>query len=295
MKPSAFHYVRAIDPAEVCTHLSRGDSDAKVLAGGQSLVPMMKLRLIRPAILVDINEVRCLDYLRTDGDTLSIGALQRFHALEASPDFARYCPLGRSAMPCIGHEATRTRGTLCGSLAHADPAAEMPVIARCLDAELVAAGPNGTRTIAAADFFVSFFTTALEPDELLIEARLPCWRSGTGWAFYELSKRHAKFVLVAATLQRAVHGGVTGARIALGAVGETPVRAAVAETALEGQPASAETFRGIAELAVADIDPPSDVHGSGPFRRKVARVLVERALQTAWERTAEPQRAEQGR
>jgi carbon-monoxide dehydrogenase medium subunit len=284
VKPPSFEYVRVSDPAEACIHLSRGGGDAKILAGGQSLVPMMKLRLARPSMLIDINGIESLDYLSRDDGVLAIGATHRFHSLETSRDFARFCPLGHAALPYIGHEATRNRGTLCGSLAHADPAAEMPVIASCLDAELIVTGQAGSRTIRAQDFHLSFFTTALEPDELITEVRLPVITDRVGWSFHELSKRHAKFAMVAVTLQDDGAERVTEAQIALGAVGETPIRAKAAELALRGQTAADKTFREAANLAVLGIDPPSDVHGTGEFRKKIVRELVERALVEAWKR-----------
>jgi aerobic carbon-monoxide dehydrogenase medium subunit len=284
VKPASFEYVRARDPAEACMHLARGDGDAKILAGGQSLVPMMKLRLARPSVLVDINDIKSLDYLNTADGYLAIGATQRFHSLEASKDFARLCPLGYAALPYVGHEATRNRGTLCGSLAHADPAAEFPVIASCLEAQLIVTGPSGSRAIQARDFHLSFFTTSLESVEMVTEARFPTIDGEVGWSFQELSKRHAKFALVAVTLRKDAAGAVATARIAIGAVAEVPIRATAAERALEGQPASEQTFREAAKLSVADLDPPGDVHGSGVFRKKAAGVLIERALVDAWRR-----------
>jgi carbon-monoxide dehydrogenase medium subunit len=283
MKPAAFDYVSVTSADEAVRALSQHGGDAKVLAGGQSLIPMMKLRLARPAVIVDINRVRALDYLRVADGHIAIGAMRRLYTLEAD-EIARHCPMVREALRHVGHEATRNRGTLCGSLAHADPAAEMPVIAICLDAEMVATGPAGARTIAARNFFISFFSPALEPDELLTEVRLPVLPAGTGWSFQESSKHHAKFGLVAVTLERDENANVRRARIAMGAVAERPTRAEAAESALEGQPGNDETFRAAAAAAVADLDPPSDIHGSGAFRKKLAQTLVERALAEAWKR-----------
>jgi carbon-monoxide dehydrogenase medium subunit len=281
MKPPVFDYYRVSSVEEAVARLSQHGPDAKILAGGQSLIPMMKLRLALPSVLVDINHVDALDYLRVETEHVAIGATRRQYMLDAHEPTSA---LIGDALPYIGHEATRHRGTLCGSLAHADPAAELPVIASCLDAEIVAMGPAGARTIAANDFFSSFFATSLEPDEMVTEVRLPLLPAGTGWSFHELSKRHAKFALVAVTLGRDRDASVTRARIAMGAVGERPIRAAAAEAELEGATGDLETFRAAAAAAVAEIDPPSDVHGGGAFRKKVAQVLVERALAQAWRR-----------
>jgi aerobic carbon-monoxide dehydrogenase medium subunit len=288
MKPSVFDYHRAASIDEAVSKLFEYGADAKVLAGGQSLIPMMKLRLARPTFIVDINRVEALNYVRFEEDCIAIGATRRQYMLE-SPDFAERCPLLRDALPYIGHEATRNRGTLCGSLAHADPTAESPVVACCLDAEMLVASASGTRTIAARDFFVSFFTPSLEADELLVEVRLPLLPSRTGHSFLEFSARHAKFGLVAVTLQRGPKGSIAQASIALGAVCERPIRADAAEAALVGEMGGRDVFRAAAVAAVSELDPPSDVHGNGEFRKKVAQSLVERALAEAWQRSNLPQ------
>lgn len=290
MKPPVFDYFRATSVDEALGKLSEHGGDAKVLAGGQSLIPMMKLRLARPAILVDINRIEALDYVRVEDRYIAVGATRRQYLLE-SANFAEHCPLLCAALQYIGHEATRNRGTLCGSLVHADPTAESPVVACCLDAHMVVTGPSGTRTIAARDFFVSFFTSALESDELLVEVRLPILPKGAGYSFQEFSARHAKFGLVAATIEPDVNGRIARARIAMGAVGEMPIRAENAEASLIGEIGSADLFRAAAAEAVSDLDPPSDVHGKAEFRKKVAQSLVERALGDAWHRSLRPQPA----
>ena len=286
MKPPPFEYraVRSVDEAVEC--LGARGTDAKILAGGQSLIPMMKLRLARPAALIDINPIRELAYVRLAQGHMAFGATARTHELESAIVRDR-CPLAAAAAQFIGYAAIRNRGTVCGSLAHADPAAELPLLALCLDAELVAQGPGGTRRILAADFFVSFFSTTLSPDEMLVEARVPLPPPQAGWAFLELSKRAGDFALVAVSVlvEKSPSGTIYQARIALAAVGDRPLRATEAEQTLAGQPPTPETFRAAAVTATQRLDPPSDIHASGAYRRRVAQVLVERALAQAWART----------
>jgi carbon-monoxide dehydrogenase medium subunit len=285
VKPAAFAYYRATSVGEALEHLRSGGTETKILAGGQSLIPMLKLRLARPSALVDINRVDALAYLRVHDGHLAIGATARLHELEAAI-VRDACPILAAAAHYIGHAAIRTRGTVCGSLAHADPAAELPLVACCLDAELEATSIRGTRMVAADDFFASFLGTTLETDELLTGVRFPVLGPQTGWAFAELTKRAGDFAIVsvAVVLERDFAGAVRRPRIALGAVSDRPLRRAHAERALDRQPGTADNFRAAAEMATADLEPPSDVHGSGPFRRHIARVLVDRALHDAWRR-----------
>ena len=285
MKPGPFAYHRASTVDEVLNFLTRGGAETKILAGGQSLIPILKLRLARPSALVDINRVPELDYLHASDSGIVIGATTRLHQLE-SEAIRTACPLLAAAVRHVGHTAIRTRGTVCGSLAHGDPAAELPLVAACLDAQLEATSTRGTRTIAATDFFDSFLSTTLEADELLTRVRFPTLGPEVGWAFGELTKRMGDFAIVsvAVVLERGPAGAVRHPRIGLGAVGDRPLRRLRAERALEGQSANAEIFRAAAEMATADLQPPSDIHGSGAFRRHIARVLLERALDEAWQR-----------
>jgi carbon-monoxide dehydrogenase medium subunit len=246
---------------------------------------MMKLRVLAPTALVDINRVHALDYLQVDGSRISIGATCRFHAVLGAEAILQRCGLLREAARHVVPQAIRHRGTVCGSLAHADPVAEMPLIACCLDADIVAKGSAGIRTIPARDFFLSLFTTSLQPDEVLIEALIPTLTAGTGWGFHEL-KRPGSIALAAVTLRRSANDCVGEARIALGAVADRPTRALAAEAALDGEPGNKESFRAAAALAIADLDPPTDMHGSGDYRKKIAGVLLERALADAWARTS---------
>jgi carbon-monoxide dehydrogenase medium subunit len=285
MKPAAFEYfaVSTVDEA-IATLVERGP-EARILAGGQSLIPMMKLRILAPTALVDINRVHALDYLKVDGSQIAIGATCRFHAVLQADAISQRCGLLREAARHVVPEAIRHRGTICGSLAHADPVAEMPLIACCLDADIIVRGHAGVRTISARDFFVSLLTTSLQPDELLTEVLIPTLEAGTGWGFREL-KRPGNIALAAVTLRRSAKDRVSGARIALGAVADRPTRALAAEAALVGEPGNQESFRAAAALAIADLDPPADMHGSGHYRKKVAGVLLERALADAWGRTS---------
>ncbi|MBI3328199.1 MAG: xanthine dehydrogenase family protein subunit M [Nitrospinae bacterium] len=285
MKPPPFEYYRATTVEEAIARLSQYGPDAKVLAGGQSLVPMLKFRLARPSVLVDLNWVRDLAYVREANGSVAFGAMARLAGLES--DQARsLCPILAEAAPHIGHPAIRHRGTVCGSLAHADPAAELPMLALALDAKLVATGPNGARVIPARDFFIAILTTSLGPSEILTEAQFPVLRPESGWGFSELSRRPGDFALVAAaaTLDVGAAGTITQARIAIGAVADRAIRCPEAEATLLGQMGGRASFEAAAVLASAPLEPPSDVHASSGYRRHLARVLVERVLTQAWQR-----------
>jgi carbon-monoxide dehydrogenase medium subunit len=285
MKPPPFEYYRATTVEEAIALLSQYGPDAKVLAGGQSLLPMMKFRLARPSALVDLRWVRDLAYVRQANDSVAFGAMARLVSLE-SDQIRPLCPLLAEAAQHIGHPPIRHQGTVCGSLAHADPAAELPMLALALDAELVATGPNGTRMIRAQDFFVTMLTTNLDPFEILTEARFPVLGRHHGWGFSELSRRPGDFALAiaAATLQVGTNGTITHARIALGAVADRAIRCPEAEAALVGQRGGRAVFEPVAALACESLEPPSDVHASSGYRRHLAKVLVERALTQAWQR-----------
>ena len=289
MKPAPFDYHRPATVDEAVALLDRHGPDTKVLAGGQSLLPMMKLRLARPTALVDINRVRELAYVRAADDGLAFGALARLDELE-SDEVRRRCPILADVARDIAHAAIRHRGTVCGSLAHADPAAELPVAALVLEADLVATGPRGSRVIPAREFFVTYLTTALGACEMLTEARFPALAPGSGWSFLELARRPGDFAIVsaAAVLDVDRRGVITSARIALGAVAERAVRCPEAEAALTGGPGGREAFESAATLAAAPLDPPADVHGSAAYRKHIARVLVGRALTQAWQRIGAP-------
>ncbi len=284
MKPAPFDYYRATTIDEAVSLLAQHGPEARVLAGGQSLLPMMKLRLARPAALIDINRVSELAYVRPVNGSLAFGALARLETLEGV-DVRNRCPLLGEVVADIAHGAIRHRGTVCGSLAHADPAAELPVVALALDAELVARGPAGTRVIPAREFFVTYLTTALAAGEVLVEARFPTPGARVGSAFVELARRPGDFAIVsAAAVLDVADGTIRQARIALGAVADRAVRCPDAEHALTGKAGGRDAFESAAALAAAPLDPPSDVHGSIAYRKHLASVLVRRALTQAWHR-----------
>jgi aerobic carbon-monoxide dehydrogenase medium subunit len=285
MKPPPFEYYRAATVQEAIALLSQYGPDAKVLAGGQSLLPMMKFRLARPSVLIDLRWVQDLAYVRQTDGVIAFGAMARLARLE-SDQVRALCPILAEAADHIGHPPIRHQGTVCGSLAHADPAAELPVLALALDAEFVAGGPNGTRVIPARDFFVTMLTTSLGPSEILTEARFPILQPASGWGFSELSRRPGDFALAiaAATLQVGADGTIATARIALGAVADRAIRCLEAEAALAGERGGKTVFEAAAALASEPLEPSSDVHASSGYRRHLAKVLVERALTQAWQR-----------
>jgi len=287
MKPPSFAYERPRDLAEALDLLARHGSDARPLAGGQSLVPMLALRIARPSVVIDLGRIGDLTGLTLAGSTLTIGAMVRQRELERDGLVRQHLPLLAAATRLIGHPAIRNRGTLGGSLAHADPSAEYPAVALALDAELVARGPNGERTIPAREFFLGPFVTALAEGELLTAIRFPLPKPSTGWAIEELTRRHGDFALAGAValLERAPDGTCAQAAVALFGVATRPVRATATEHVLRGRPLDAGILAEAAALAVEAIDEPlSDVHGSAAFRKRVTPVVVRRALEAAWQR-----------
>lgn len=280
MKPAPFAYHRAESVAHAVELLSQLGDGAKVLAGGQSLVGMMNFRLVRPAALVDVNRVPGLSYILQEDGALRIGALTRHRDVERYP-----APLdGFSVLPraarWVGHLPIRTRGTFGGSIAHGDPASEWCILASLMDAEIVAAGPRGRRTIGIGEFFDGFLSTTLEPDELLVEVRFPRPFQHTG--LQEFARRHGDFAIVAAAVAFDVAEGVVrDARVALGGVAATVRRVLEAEAALEGAEPSQERFGAAARAAAAAVDPPGDIHGSSQYRKDLTAVMVRRALEEA--------------
>ncbi|MBA0050895.1 xanthine dehydrogenase family protein subunit M [Streptomyces sp. AJS327] len=287
MKPTPFDYSAPRSLPEALALLADEERETKVLAGGQSLIPMLSMRLARPERLVDITRVPGLDRLHVDASgALRIGAAVRQARVAADPAVREGWPLLAAAISHIGHPPIRHRGTVCGSLAHHDPAAELPSAALALDARLVVAGPGGTRTVDAADFFVATFQTALEPDELLTETVIPP-RAGDGWAFEELARRHGDFatVGVAVTLRRAPdRRTVAAARAVFCGAGPVPVRLPAVENALTGSDAGAAALDAAASAALAGLDPAGDVHATAAYRREAAAHLLVRACTHAWER-----------
>ena len=262
--------------------LAEHQDEASVLAGGQSLIPLLALRLAQPTVLIDINGVDGLSGISRTNGWVTIGATTREYVAEESQTIADAVPLLAAALPLIGHEAIRSRGTVGGSLAHADPAAELPAVARALNAEFVVHGPDGERVVPAAEWFEGYLTTSRGPDELLTEVRFLAARPGTGTSFQEVARRHGDFAMVGLATSVTLNSGtITDARLAFAGVSDVPARATAAEELLEGQRPTAEVFAEAARAAAAGIDPPSDLHGSAEYRKKVAAALVRRGLREA--------------
>ena len=281
MKPPPFDYAAPTTLDEAIGLLAEhADVEARPLAGGQSLIPMMNFRLAQPGYLVDLRRVAGLAGIRREGDTLVIGAMTRMAEVERSPEVAVAAPLAAEAIGLVAHVPVRNSGTVGGSLAHADPAAELPTVVLALGGELVAAGPGGRRTIAAADFFTGPYSTALEPDEILTELRLPVWPGGH--AFTEFSRIHANFAVVAVAALVDIDGDrVRRVAVALAGMGPTPLRAPLAEQALQGTAGDAAAIRAAAAATVADLSPVGDVHASAETRLTLAQVYVRRGLELA--------------
>lgn len=282
MKPAPFDYVAVSSLEEALSALSEAGEGGKLLAGGQSLVPLLAFRLARPDVLIDVNGVPGLDGITVDDGRLRIGALTRHRAVERDPQVAARFPLVSAAVAKIGHVAIRNRGTVGGSVAHADPAAEWPALLLALDGEAEVAGPRGRRVVAAADLFESYLTTSLAPDEMICEIRGSLPPGSTGTSFIELARRDGDFAIVGVAVVLSIKTGeVRHCRISLSGVGGTPVRARAAEESLVGTAAGTAEIEAAAAKVPDEITPSGDIHGSADYRRKVARVLTRRALVAA--------------
>ena len=288
MKPAPFSYYAPTTVDEALAHLATHGYEASALAGGQSFVPAMNFRLAQPSVLVDLNRIPDLAYIRPGDDGgLLIGAMTRQRAVERSPLVAERAPLLHETMPHIAHPPIRNRGTVGGSLAHADPAAELPAVMLALDARFRLRSTKGERWVSVRDFYVGMFMTAKEPEELLVEIALPPMPLGSGWAFREVSRRHGDYALVgvAALVTLDGLGRCQAACITLLSVGEGPVAAHQAARLLTGQAPTPEAIRAAAEAAATqDIDPDGDVHASAAYRRHLARVLTADVLTKAFAR-----------
>ncbi len=283
MKPAQFTYHAPESLADVSRLLAEYGDDAKVLAGGQSLVPMLALRLTRFDHIIDLNRVSGLQGVERNNGTLTIKAMTRQADVEHDATAGQAVPLLAQAVPLIGHFQIRNRGTIGGSIAHADPASELPAVVLALDAELEVVGPSGTRSIPAADFFIGTWTTTIEADEILSAVRLPVWEGKCGFAVEEIARRSGDFALagVACAVEVDGSGAVTRSAISFLAMAPTPVRARAAERALTGSNPSASDLAEIGRLAVGDCAPTADVHASAEYRMHVGAHLVERALDRA--------------
>jgi CO/xanthine dehydrogenase FAD-binding subunit len=282
MKPPRFDYHRPASVEEAIDLLGRYGGDAKLLAGGQSLVPLLNFRMSRPAALIDLNRIDGLGYIRRDDGHVRLGAMTRQRAIEFSPVIRESIPLLADATRLVGHLPIRSRGTIGGSLAHADPSAEYPAVLAALGGDVVARGPRGERSIAPERLFRGYLTTALEPDEVLVEVRLPVSPPGAGYAFEEFCRRHGDFAIAGiAALVACADGRCSFARLAAAGVAGTPVRLGSAEEILEREGVSESAIDAAAARASELVDPESDLHASAAYRRHLIRVLTARALRRA--------------
>lgn len=279
MKPSAFDYhaPRTVDTA--LELLQRYSDDARLLAGGQTLLPMMNFRIAAPSVIIDLNRIQELAYIKAESDRVRIGAMTRQRAIEFSPVVAKDLPLLREAIRLVGHLPTRSRGTIGGSIANADPAAELPMILQALEGEAIVVGPNGQRVIAAADLFCDAMTTSIEADEILTELRFPVMTPGAGYAVEEFSRRRGDFAVAAIAVMIVQNADrCRKARIATAGISSCAGRLYAAEQALEGKVLNEATIAQAAELAAEAVDPLSDRNASPEFRRHLTRVLTQRAI-----------------
>ena len=284
MKPAKFDYYDPRSLDEALALLDRHPDDAKVLAGGQSLMPLLNMRLARPNIVVDINRIKELNYVRATDGGIAIGALARQRALQTEKLIADRVPILQEAAYYIAHPQIRSRGTICGSIAHADPAAELPALALALDAEMTLTSVKAARTVGAEAFFQSFFTTALEVNEILTEVRFPAPPKDSAWSVLEISRRHGDFAIAGIVAGLALDQDrqhITDARLVYFGVGPTPMRVEAAEKVLVGQVSEEAAFAAAGEIAGRGIDPSNDIHASAEYRRAVAATLTRRALSAA--------------
>ena len=289
MKPPPFDYARADSVDEAVSLLDRHRGGAKLLAGGQSLVPMLNFRLLHPALLVDVNRISGLAGIEERNGALRIGALTRHRQLEVSRAVGDHFPVLRTAVRHVAHLAIRNRGTLGGSLAHADPAAELPMMALLLDAKIEISGPDGPRRLEAREFFRSALTTALDDAEMVTGVELPLLPPATGWGFEEVARRAGDFALAAAaaTLTLAAGGKVAEARLAIMGAHEFPLRIAAAEARLAGEAPCSGALGAAAKAAREAVEPDDDLHASADLRRHLVEVLARRALESAARRARE--------
>jgi CO/xanthine dehydrogenase FAD-binding subunit len=284
MKPAPFEYCAPTDMAEALDLLARYGDEAKILAGGQSLMPLMNMRLARPSLLVDINRLSALSHITFDASgALAVGALTRQRAIERASLIQTHYPLLAAVMPSLGHFQIRNRGTIGGSIVHADPAAELPAVCLALEAEFVLRSAVGQRTLNAADFFRSYLTTAIEPVEMLVDIRFPPWQAQWRWGFQEVCRREGDFALVGAVavLQMDNDAVCQTARLTMFGVGGTPCRPRTAEDMLSGQRLEGRVLDQLAHVVAAELEPDSDIHASAEYRREVGGVVARRAVDMA--------------
>jgi carbon-monoxide dehydrogenase medium subunit len=286
MKPAAFEYVVADSVESAVATLGEASGDGKIIAGGQSLVPMLNFRLLRPSVLVDINQIPGLAGIEDRGDSIRVGALTRHVMLETSDIVAAHFPVLSEAMTFVAHLAIRNRGTIGGSLSHADPAAELPMMTMLLDARIGIASGAGRRVVAPADFFLGALTTDLGDDDLVTDIEFPKLPPSTGWGFEEVARRSGDFALACVAATISVADGLMGeVRIGMMGIGETAMRASDAEALLTGQPRLTDELINEAVASIRSVvEPNTDLHASSDYRRHLVGVLAQRALRTAWQR-----------
>ena len=282
MKPAPFEYERATDLQSALSALARFGKQAKVLSGGQGLIPMLNLRLASAERLIDVGRLNELRYIRVVDNELRIGALTTHNVVLRSPEVAEHCPIMVEAYRLVSHHSVRNRGTIGGSLCHNDPASEMPLVVNLLGATLIARSASGERAIAADQFFMGNFETALDASELLMEIRVPIPAKGHGWSFQEVSQRKGDYALVAAGAMLAIDDGVCGSvRLGFRNVGETVFRLPAVEARIEGQAPNSALFSAAATAAMNAVAPSSDLHADEAYRRDLVKVLAERVLAAA--------------
>jgi CO/xanthine dehydrogenase FAD-binding subunit len=285
MKPAAFDYVAPESLEAAVQALVAANGDGKVMAGGQSLMPLLNFRMTRPTIVVDLLRIPGLASIELKGDIVAIGALTRHADLEFSDLIATKLPVMAAAMPHVAHLAIRNRGTIGGSLSHADPAAELPMLAVLHGATIKARGPNRCREIPAEEFFISALTTCLEPEEIVFEIDFPVLKGHTGWAFEEVARRFGDFALASIALSFALREGrITDPRVAVMGVADTPLRLRKAEDVLNGAGGGAEVGARFTDSVRASVSPSDDIHVSGKYRRHLIGALAEKAFAVAWSR-----------
>ncbi|MBI4628596.1 MAG: xanthine dehydrogenase family protein subunit M [Candidatus Rokubacteria bacterium] len=282
MKPAQFDYHAPTSVDEALALLQRYAGDAKILAGGQSLVPLLNFRLSRPAALVDLNRIPALAYIKEEGGQVRLGAMTRQRTIEFSPVVKERLPLLGEATRWVGHLPIRTRGTIGGSIAHADPSAEYPAVLTALAGEVVARGPKGERVIAAKDLFQTYLTTSLGADEILVEVRIPAMPAGAGYALEEFARRHGDFAIVGIAAMIVRQGPrCTMARLATAGAGPVPLRLRAAEEILERDGLGAAAIEAAARRAAELVSPDGDIHASADYRRHLTGVLTKRAITRA--------------
>lgn len=285
MKPAQFDYAAPKTIEEAAALLAASNGDGKIIAGGQSLMPMINFRLVKPAILIDINRIEGLDRIELEGNRVRIGATVRHCRTATDPLISEHLPVVHEAMHHVAHMTVRNRGTFCGSVAHADPAAEMPMMTRFLDGTIVAFSVRGERRIPAAEFFVGSLVNSLEPDELVTAVEIDAIPPDAGWGFEEFAKRHGDFALACfATTLRAVGGRAKDVRVGMMGVGETPMRLREIEDIVDGTDVSDMVLDEVAKRLTDILTPNTDIHASADYRRHLSGVLARRALSAAWGR-----------